>query len=60
MIENAVLNDKNSEEYFLFTDDLELIKYNKKDNSYKELKKIENINSKEELTVLKLMYPYYV
>lgn len=60
MIENAVLNDKNSEEYFLFTDDLELIKYNKKDNSYKKLKKIENINSKEELTVLKLMYPYYV
>ena len=60
MIENVVLNDKNSEEYFLFTDDSKLIKYNKKDNSYKELKKIENINSKEELTVLKLMYPYYV
>ena len=58
MIENAVLNDKNLEEYFLFTDDLKLIKYNKKDNSYKELKKIENINSKEEVTVLKLMYPY--
>ncbi|WP_232817762.1 hypothetical protein [Brachyspira hampsonii] len=60
MIDNAVLNDKNLEEYFLLTDDLELIKYNKKDNSYKELKKIENINSKEEVTVLKLMYLIYV
>ncbi|WP_300756171.1 hypothetical protein [uncultured Brachyspira sp.] len=58
MIENAVLNDKNLEEYFLFTDDAKLIKYNKKDNSYKELKKIENIDLKKEVTVLKLMYPY--
>uniref|UniRef100_UPI003F4B3F38 hypothetical protein n=1 Tax=Brachyspira catarrhinii TaxID=2528966 RepID=UPI003F4B3F38 len=58
MIESAILNDKNLEEYFLFTDDSKLIKYNKKYNSYKDLIKIENINSKEEATVLKLMYPY--
>lgn len=58
MIENAVFNDKNFEEYFLFTDDAKLIKYNKVYNSYKDLIKIENINSKEEVTVLKLMYPY--
>ena len=58
MIEAVILNDNNSDEYFLFTDDSKLINYNKKNNSYKELIKLENINSKEEVIVLKLMYPY--
>ena len=58
MINTIILNDSNIDEYFLFTDDSTLIKYNKKENKYDELIKLENINSKKEMIVLKLMYPY--
>ena len=58
MINTIILNDNNIDEYFLFTDDSTLIKYNKKENKYDELIKLENINSKKEMIVLKLMYPY--
>ena len=58
MIDTIILNDNNIDEYFLFTDDSTLIKYNKKENKYDELIKLENINSKKEMIVLKLMYPY--
>ncbi|MEI0477379.1 hypothetical protein [Brachyspira pulli] len=58
MINTIILNDINIDEYFLFTDDSTLIKYNKKENKYDELIKLENINSKKEMIVLKLMYPY--
>ena len=56
MIEAAIL--KNTNEYFIFTDDSILMEYNKKDNIYKKLIKIENINVREYTVVLKLMYPY--
>ncbi|WP_297297714.1 hypothetical protein [uncultured Brachyspira sp.] len=58
MINTIILNDNNIDEYFLFTDDSTLIKYNKKENKYDELIKLENINSKKEMIVLKLMHPY--
>ena len=58
MINTIILNDSNIDEYFLFTDDSTLIKYNKKENKYDQLIKLENINSKKEMIVLKLMYPY--
>ncbi|MEI0527616.1 hypothetical protein R4J00_03065 [Brachyspira intermedia] len=58
MIDTIILNDNNINEYFLFTDDSTLIKYNKRENKYDELIKLENINSKKEIIVLKLMYPY--
>ena len=58
MINTIILNDSNIDEYFLFTDNSTLIKYNKKENKYDQLIKLENINAKKEMIVLKLMYPY--
>lgn len=58
MIESLIINDKNIDEYFLFTNESLLIKYNKKENNYNKLIKLENINAKKETIVLKLMYPY--
>ena len=58
MIEVIILNDKNINEYFLFTDDSFLMIYNKEYNEYRKLIKIENIDTEKEIIVLKLMYPY--
>ena len=58
IIESIILNDNNTDEYFLFTDNSFLIIYNKKTNEYKQLIKLENINANKETVVLKLMHPY--